>query len=107
MDNVDRRGMQETTTDQPIKLRFDFDFERTSPSTALIEALASVNDTDPIALLEGEDFSVGEYVDLDALDRLMTDGRETDVESITLSIDGYAVQITDDEVVIRPAAADA
>lgn len=106
MNDVDRRGTRDPPADEPITLRFDFDHATTAPSTALVEALASMKNTDPIALLEEEDVSLGDSIDLDALDRLMEDGREKDVEAITLSIDGYSVRIEAGEVVVQSGPSD-
>jgi hypothetical protein len=90
----------DTGEHQPQELRFDVDFASTSPSVALIETLASAKNTDPVALSADKGVTLSDYVDADALDRLMTDSGENSVESITLSIDDYSVRIEEREIVV-------
>ncbi|MFB6303633.1 MAG: HalOD1 output domain-containing protein, partial [Haloferacaceae archaeon] len=75
----------------------EFDPERTAPSTALVEAIAAVEDVDPARLFG--DAGLHECVDPDALDRLLThDGPDTVTASLT--VDGYPARIRSTGVVM-------
>jgi hypothetical protein len=71
----------------------------TAPSTAVIEAIAAVEEVDPVALSSIEGITLHDYVDSDALDRLFTD-RGVDDISVTFTVDEYTVCIERSEITI-------
>ena len=68
-----------------------FDWSSTSPSSAVVEAVALAKNRDPIDLERLHD-----YVDFDALDTLVDSNRPMDAGELTLSF-----QFADQEVVVH------
>lgn len=64
--------------------------EETPPSIAVIRAVSAVEDVDPAALPGEQEFVLNDYVDADALDRIIADN---DLVSATIEFDlaGYRV----------------
>jgi hypothetical protein len=71
----------------------------TSPSTAVIEAIASVEDVDPVGLSTAGGVTLHDYVDPDGLDRLLTNGGGDDL-SISLCINEYTMRMDSDRIVV-------
>lgn len=82
--------------------RTNYETERLSPSLALVEAIAAIEETDPVDLEP-----IGNSIDMNAIDRIIhasNDDRET---RITLSYQGYHVTISTAGVVeLQPADSD-
>lgn len=76
-----------------------FDPSTTAPSTALIEALAIVEGVDATRLFDG-DASIHDFVDPDALDRLLT-GDACDDVAVSLTVEGRSVRVRSGVVTIR------
>lgn len=72
-------------------VRVQFDWSSTSPSSAVVEAVAFAKNRDPIDLERLHD-----YVDFDALDTLIDSNRPMDAGELTLSF-----QFADQEVVVH------
>lgn len=72
-------------------IRIQYDWSSTSPSTAVVEAVAFAKNRDPIDLERLHD-----YVDFDALDTLVDSNRPTDAGELTLSF-----RFDDQEVVVH------
>lgn len=85
--------------DTPL-VRTGCDWSSTSPSVAIIEAIASVENIGPVALATDEETTLNEYVDPDALDTLVTDQRANGV-AITVTIDDYTVLIAGRELIVE------
>lgn len=79
----------------------EVEYDRLSkpPSTAVVEAIASVEDTDPAALSDEYGVTLYDHVDPDALDRLVSAEHTSDIE-ITLGLDGYTVWVTPAKVLV-------
>lgn len=88
----------------PDELRTECDWTTTDPSVAIIETIASIEGVDPLAFSDRGRLVLQDHVDVDALDRLVGDGR-TNVTDITVEVDGYTVRIRGDELVVVPHAA--
>lgn len=73
-----------------------------SPSTAVIEAIASLEDVCPVELSTSDRITISDHVDPDALDRLLTDDAKDTVE-ISFDIDVYTVRICSDTVTVTHA----
>ena len=86
-----------------ILIEKEYNQSVTSPSMAVIEAIASVEDTDPVCLSTFEGTTLYDYVDTDALDRLLTDGGVDDL-SITLTTDEYTVWMEEDRIIVAHTA---
>jgi hypothetical protein len=78
---------------------FEYDRMVTVPSTAVIEAIAAVEDTDSIGLSGEYGITLYEHVDTDALDRLVSTERTTDIE-VTIGVDDYTVWVNPDRVLV-------
>ncbi|PSP78115.1 hypothetical protein BRC81_08715 [Halobacteriales archaeon QS_1_68_20] len=52
-------------------IRSEYDWTTSDPSTAVVEAIALVEDTDPVALSRAQEITPSDSVDPDALDRLV------------------------------------
>lgn len=65
------------------------------PSMAVVEAIADLTDRDPVACPPLYD-----YVDPDALDRLVSHGGEVRID---FEYDGYEVEVSDETVTVRPS----
>lgn len=72
-------------------LRIRYDWSSTSPSTAVIEAVAFAKNQDPTGLEP-----LHEYVDFDALDTLVDSGRTLDAGQLSLSF-----EFEDQQVVVH------
>lgn len=77
----------------------EYDRRITPPSIAVIEAIASVEDVDPIDVSSANGMTLHDHVDTDALDRLLAAGSGTAV-SITFPVTEYRVWIESDEITI-------
>lgn len=62
-------------------------------ATRIVEEIAAVNETDPSTL----DFVVGEYVDLEAIDRLVT--RSDGLEELRVQVPDHEIVVTGPESV--------
>lgn len=87
------------TDDRAGDLQIEYDWTTTSPSTAVIEAVATATDSEPEALE-----TLNEYVDTDALDALFQrdSGKRSDSTlSISFTYDGVAVTVGASGVVVE------
>lgn len=82
-------------------MRTVHDRSATAPSTAIVEAIATAEGVDPVALATDEDTPLYDHVDPDALDTLVTDKRANGV-TLTVAIDGYSVRIARTELIVEP-----
>jgi hypothetical protein len=80
-------------------IRTEYDWTTTEPSVAIVESIAVLEGTDPLAFPEDGDLVLHEHVDVDALDRLVG-GHQQGVSDVTVEIDGYTVQISDEALVV-------
>lgn len=76
----------------------DYDWEETTPSQALLEALAVVENVPTSSLLEILDRPLYGYIDPDALDSLVTGSNGV---TVSMMIDSYRVVIDGDRLVVR------
>lgn len=83
----------------PALVRRTCDWRQVTPSVAIVEAIATVEGRDPVALSKEAGFLLVEYLDPEALDALVTNARGT-VDSFTATIDGYTVRIDEDELLL-------
>lgn len=74
-----------------------YDWSTTSPSIAIIDAIATLENVDPVGLSSTLDTTLFDYVDPDALDTLVTDDGNI---LISFTIDEYTVQIDENTLVI-------
>lgn len=79
-------------------VRLEYDWGTTAASEAVIEAIARLEDTDPVELVRTLEAPLFEYVDPDALDSLITD--DTPI-SVSFVVEDYHVYIAENELVIR------
>jgi hypothetical protein len=80
----------------------EYDRSVTPPSTAVAEAIASVEGTDPVALATTGGIVLYDHVEPDALDRLL--GDETgDGVAADFAVGGYAVWLDGNRVVVSRA----
>lgn len=89
----------------PTVVRTTYDWATTAPSIAIVETVAAIEGTDPVALSTDEGLTLGDYVDPEALDTLVADERGA-VRELTVSVDGYTVRIDGNEVVVVVGARD-
>ncbi|WP_418281921.1 HalOD1 output domain-containing protein [Halorubrum sp. DTA98] len=80
-------------------IKTEYDPVVTSPSAAVIEAIASVKDTDPATLSEVAGITLYDYLDPDALNRLFTH-EDVDEISVTFSIDEYTVWMEGNKIAV-------
>jgi len=82
------------TDTAPVRSRYDR--SRTSPSRAVVDALAAIEGVDPVALGHEREFTLYNYVDPGALDAIL-DG---DGVTVTVDVGGYRIRLTDDELTV-------
>lgn len=85
--------------DNRISVRSDFDWSTTDPSVAVVEGIAAVDNSDPVALSQ-EGINLGEHIDPDALDTLL-DGGDAGLDAVYFTVGEYTVQITDSELLVE------
>lgn len=79
--------------------RMNYEMDRVSPSLALVEAIATVEETDPIALEP-----IGNSIDMNAIDRIIHSSSADHDTRITLSYQGYHATISTAGIVeLQPA----
>lgn len=78
-----------------------YDWTMVTPSSAIVEAIAALEDVDPVALATEEGMALYEYVDPEALDALVAGQQPADL-ALTLAIDGYIARIDGPELVVEP-----
>ena len=93
--NPDKGGIGEK---EPL-LDIEYNPGFTSPSTAVVEAIASIEDVCPVELLRSGHLTLTDHVDPDILDQLFT-GRNTDNIMITFSTDKYTVSLRRGKITI-------
>lgn len=77
-----------------------YDWSETDPSLAILEALATIEETDPIALFSGRGRTLYDHVDPEALDSLVESATEID---LSVPIGGYRVRIDGEELAVDSA----
>lgn len=81
------------------EVEYVYDRETVTPSLALVEAIAEAEDVQATQLSEKIGAPIGAYVDLDAIDNLIT---EEDEVGVVLRIEEYRIRIDDDTVTVEP-----
>lgn len=92
-------GDEQLTESGAVHVRQRYDWSETAPSIVAVEALASLENVDPVALATEFDTVLYEYVDPEALDAIVGNGRAGSV-AITLSVLGYRLRFEGDELVV-------
>ncbi|MFP8952694.1 HalOD1 output domain-containing protein [Natrialbaceae archaeon A-arb3/5] len=87
-------------TDGEFTVRFQDEHVDPKPSTALVEAIATLEGVAPDALPTARGICLHEYVDPEALDTLVT---ETEDVSVQTTVDEYEVTVTADALTVRQA----
>lgn len=72
--------------------RADYDWSSTSPSVAVIEAIAVLEDVTPLAVRTELETSLYEHVDPGALDAILDSDRGYPV-TVTFTVDDYTVRL--------------
>lgn len=85
----------ETTT---VLVESRYDWEETTPSQALLEAIAAVENVPQSSLSEVLDRPLYGYIDPDALDSLVAGSEEA---RVSMMIDSYYIVIDGDRLVVR------
>lgn len=84
--------------DNSVQYQERYDWSKVRPSTAVIEAIRSVVEDDTMTGFHAEEFNLSQYIDLDAIDRLVV-GRDT--ATVSFQIAEYAVQIDRDSISVK------
>ena len=79
-------------------VRVEHDDPGTSPSRAVVEAVAGVAGVEPVDLADEVGIVLYDHFDLDALDRLVASHPGADID-ISLSVAGYEVSVSSTAVV--------
>jgi uncharacterized protein (UPF0264 family) len=103
MDDVEQDGNDGGSAGDARIVRTECDWSVTAPSTVLVEAIAAVEDVDPVDQAADGGDPLYEHVDPDALDSLVTDQRPNGL-TMALNVNGYGVRITDTELIVEPTA---
>lgn len=82
-------------------IRTEYDWTTTEPSVAIVESIAALEGTDPLAFPGDRELVLQEYVEVDALDRLVG-SQQGGVSDITVEVDQYTVRISGRELVVTP-----
>lgn len=83
----------------------EIDWSDRDPSTAVIEAIASIEESDPVALAASWGTTLYDNVDPDALNTLVRNGHENNT-AITFTIADYTVWIGESELVVALTESD-
>ncbi|WMT07994.1 hypothetical protein NP511_21840 [Natrinema thermotolerans] len=67
-----------------------YDWSNTAPSQAIVEAIAAIENVDPIALSVEKGWTLHDTVDPEALDTLLNEGS---LVSVSFTIGSYKIQI--------------
>ncbi|WP_147435681.1 HalOD1 output domain-containing protein [Halobellus sp. Atlit-38R] len=81
------------------EVEYVYDRRKVVPSLALVEAIAEAEDVQATQLSEKLGAPIGTYVNLDAIDNLVT---EEDEVGVVLRIDEYRIHIDADTVTVEP-----
>lgn len=100
MDNATGDGISSAGNQLHNEVRRDYDWRTSTPSLAIIETIASVENTDPVKLWASENRTLSDFVDPDALDSLVGDGHRC-LGEIAVTIDGYLIRIDDRGLVVE------
>lgn len=98
MTDPDRRPSDLVTADSLRVVEHEYDLE-TPASIAVVEAICTLEDVDPLQLPAESRFVLHEHIDSAALDSLLGDGTGDGTTTISFDIvleDTYAVDISDD-----------
>ncbi|WP_254524068.1 HalOD1 output domain-containing protein [Natrinema caseinilyticum] len=79
--------------ERPVVAERTYD-EMTPASTAVVYALAAALETDPIDCSTEHGITLYDYVDPEALDRLVTDDRSDSTVTVDVPVDEYVLRIT-------------
>ena len=83
--------------------RSNYDWKTTTPSIAIVETIASIENTDPTDLWASENRTLRDFVDPDALDALVSDDRGC-IGEIVVSVDRYTIRIDDRGLIVEATA---
>jgi hypothetical protein len=75
---------------EPV-LETEFDWDSTSPSVAVVKAVASLENKEPSNL----DWTMYEYVDTEALNEMLRSNPEYDIH-VELDVEQYEVELNDE-----------
>lgn len=67
-----------------------YDWSNIAPSQAIVKAIASIENVEPVDLSVEEDWTLHDHVDPEALDTLMD---EDDPVSVSFTVGAYKIQI--------------
>lgn len=82
-------------------VRVEYDETDLSPSLAVIESIADIADVDSKNLYDETGIVINDYIDPDALDKLVMSSSNSYVD-ITLAIGGYDITVDDSAVTTVP-----
>ncbi|MFC7230809.1 HalOD1 output domain-containing protein [Saliphagus sp. GCM10025308] len=99
MSAEDRPGDESSSDSTTIHLRRTYDWLATAPSIAAIEALAHLENVDPTELTTIFEATLHDYVDPEALDTLVRDGKLGSA-TVTVTIDRYQLLFEGNELVV-------
>lgn len=83
------------TGSSPVRARFDW--SETEPSIAIIDAIATLENVDPITLSTTRETTLYDYIDPVALDTVISNDRPT---TISFTIEEYLVQVDNEGLVV-------
>lgn len=99
-------GFDGVPTEEDVELaEFEYDREEIPPSRAVVEAIADVEDVDPVELSTGGGATLYDHVEPDALDRFVSSDTIANPE-IRMSVDEYTVWVDTDVVLVAFTAPD-
>lgn len=78
----------------------EYDSVHIPPSIAIIEAIADIKNTEPAELSKSRELMLNDYIDVEALDHLLTG--ETSV-SVSFTVERYQIRIDNETLAIRLA----
>lgn len=84
----------------PVQVRRTCDWSATKPSTAAINALATVENADPVELATEIGIVLHDHVNPEALDALVRDGI-SEQTTVIFAVDDYQIRFEDDELVVH------
>lgn len=85
---------REPPDDRPVLAEREHD-DTTPPSIAVVYALSTALETDPVECSTEHGFTLYDYVDPEALDTLLADDRREGRVTVELSVNDHLLRITD------------
>jgi hypothetical protein len=87
--------------EEPYAVRFQqtFDWDQTDPTAAVVSAIATIEDVDPVDLVAEHNLTLYDWIDPEALDTILNTNAQNDV-AVSFQIQSYRIRFEGNELTV-------